>query len=186
MKRGEPRALKALSDILRSGGIAILPCDTIYGFVGKAPDTDARIREAKGRGETKPFLRLAPSVEEAATYSAEPLDPTLAALWPGKVSIILKDGSGQTTAVRVPDDPFLIEAIRLSGCHVFSTSVNVSGQAPLWKIAEIEATFGAAVDLIIDGGDLPGGQASTILDATKRPYTVVRQGALVIPPELLA
>ena len=47
----DPKLLDALVEVLESGGIVIMPCDTIYGFVGVAPDTEGKIRELKGRQE---------------------------------------------------------------------------------------------------------------------------------------
>ena len=50
-----PGAIQRAVGVLSSYGVAILPCDTIYGIVGVAPETEGRIRSIKGRGEDKPF-----------------------------------------------------------------------------------------------------------------------------------
>jgi tRNA A37 threonylcarbamoyladenosine synthetase subunit TsaC/SUA5/YrdC len=41
------------------------------------------------------------------------------------------------------------------------------------------------VDLVVDAGDLPGRLPSTIVDLSQRPFRVLRQGALSVPPEAL-
>ena len=54
----DQRAVAMLTEHLRERKLAIIPCDTIYGIVGIAPDTESQIREVKGREETKPFIQL--------------------------------------------------------------------------------------------------------------------------------
>lgn len=177
----DPQLTEKVSRILARGGIVIMPCDTIYGFVGKFPDADGRIRSVKGRGETKPFLVL--STEELLTnltYQQIPGD--LKKYWPGPLTMILKGKSaGETVAVRVPKDPVLLRLIEAAGSPIFSTSVNRSGESPLNRIAEIIDEFEGEVDLVVDGGDIVGGSPSTIVDATSRPFRILRRGSLDLP-----
>ncbi len=42
------------------------------------------------------------------------------------------------------------------------------------------------VDAIYDAGDQPPGPPSTLLDITRRPFVVLRQGAVRLPPEDLS
>ena len=64
----DPNLLDNLVQALGSGGVVIMPCDTIYGLVGVVPDTEGRIRELKGRQE-KSFLRLIPDLGWLPRYS---------------------------------------------------------------------------------------------------------------------
>ncbi len=177
-----PEALPRLRELLGGLGVAVVPCDTIYGLVGIAPDTEARIRAIKGRGEDKPFLQLVAGSDWASRI-ASPVPPRLAAYWPGPLTLILSARAGGTVALRVPDSEFLRDLIGSIGRPLYSTSVNRAGQAPLWRIREIVESFEGAVDLVLDAGDLPGASPSTLIDATARPFRVVRQGALVVPPQ---
>ncbi len=174
-----------LADRLRRGEVVIMPCDTIYGFVGLVPGADPVIRSLKGRGETKPFLQLADGPALVARYTAGPVPEDLAALWPGPVTAVLENASGGTTAWRVPEDPILRELVTMAGGPLYSTSVNRSGRPPLWRIADIRDEFGRDVPCIVDGGDLPGRLPSTVVDVTVRPWKILRQGAGTIPAELL-
>jgi L-threonylcarbamoyladenylate synthase len=178
-----PEAFGLLRDGLSAGGIAIIPCDTIYGLVGKVPDTEARIRAVKGRGEDKPFLQLVAGSDWAARLAAVPVPPALEKYWPGPLTVILPGIGGGTVALRVPDSPFLRDLLRAVKSPLYSTSVNRAGQPPLWRIAEIVAGFEARVDIVMDAGDLPEGVASTIVDATGSPLRIVRPGALTLPAE---
>jgi L-threonylcarbamoyladenylate synthase len=183
-KKYDPDAEKTVLSVLRSGGIVILPCDTIYGIVGRCSDTEERIRAIKGRGD-KPFIRLIPSVKAVSYYTDYLPSKVILSLWPGPLTLIVAHKSGGTVALRVPDDPFLIAVLEKLSAHLFSTSVNITGEAALWKIEEIIETFGGRVDLILDDGDLPGKKPSTVLDVSGKSYRILRQGACIIPPELL-
>ncbi len=180
----EPGLAPRLAELLSGGGVAIMPCDTIYGIVGPAPGSEARLRELKGRGE-KSFLQLIAGRQWLARFGDLDLPESLAAYWPGPLTLIFPVGQG-SVALRVPADPQLRALLERLDRPLYSTSVNRSGQPALWRIAEILEQFEAAVDLVVDAGDLPGRLPSTIVDLSRRPFRVLRQGALSIPPEALA
>ncbi len=184
LRRGDTGLRSQVFAVLDGGGVAIFPCDTIYGFVGTVPATESRIRQIKGRGETNPFLMLVGTADQAVELSNGPLDERVVSLWPGPLTVVMRAAEG-TVAVRLPDDPFLIEMIRSLGSPVYSTSVNRSGFPPMWRIRDIVAEFENEVDLIVDAGDYPEGAPSTILDITQRPYRILRQGAFEVPAALL-
>ncbi len=93
----------------------------------------------------------------------------------------MKDGG--TLALRVPAEAWLRELIAGLGRPLISTSVNRAGKPALWRAADIIAEFESAVDLVLDGGDLPDAEPSTIVDASSRPCRILRQGAFRVPPE---
>ena len=177
-------AVSNSADIIRDGGLVITPCDTIYGIIGIAPDAEQAIREAKGRGEEKPFITLLSSPQKAAEYSVNVIPPEILGLWPGPLTLILRGMRDGTAGFRVPEDDFLIAILSLTG-PLYSTSVNYSGEAPLWRINDIIDMFESRVDLIIDDGDLPGKAPSTVLDITSKPFRILRQGAHHLPPGVI-
>lgn len=183
-KKNNPEAESLVLSALLKGGIVILPCDTIYGIIGRCSDTEEKIRLCKGR-EQKPFIRLIPDVEAVSSYTDQFPAQQILSLWPGPLTMVVAERGGGTVALRVPDDPFLTSILNNLPEHLFSTSVNMTGERILWKIEEIVETFGEKVDLILDDGDLPGKKPSTVLDVTDKPYKILRQGACLIPPELL-
>jgi L-threonylcarbamoyladenylate synthase len=179
----EPGLAARLADLLAGGGVAIMPCDTIYGIVGPAPGSEARLRELKGRGE-KSFLQLIAGPEWLARFGELRLPESLASYWPGPLTLICPAGEG-SVALRVPADPGLRSLLERLDRPLYSTSVNRSGQPSLWRIAEILEQFEASVDLVVDAGDLPGRLPSTIVDVSQRPFRILRQGALELPPDAL-
>ena len=182
VKADSPDAFPALVRALAAGGVAIAPGDTMYGLVGIAPETGELIREIKGRGKDKPFLRLLPDPTWVRKFS--PIDPPLRLLkyWPGPLTLVFPALEGGTVALRVPDSRFLKELLAAVGSPLYSTSVNRAGEAPLRTVEEMQGVFGDAVDLIYDAGDLPPGLPSTLVDVTSRPCKVLRPGAIQIPP----
>ena len=178
-----PAGLSELTALLARGGVAIVPCDTIYGIVGVDPGAEARIRAAKGRDEGKPFLRLVADASWIRDLTGREAPDRLARHWPGPLTLVLPAGAGATLAVRVPAAAWLRKLIADLGKPLLSTSVNRAGMAPLWRAADIVAEFESEVDLVLDGGDLADAEPSTIVDGTSRPYRILRQGAFRVPPE---
>jgi L-threonylcarbamoyladenylate synthase len=181
----DPNLLDNLVQALGSGGVVIMPCDTIYGLVGVVPDTEGRIRELKGRQE-KSFLRLIPDLGWLPRYSDGGLPEELKAYWPGALTIIFPAKKAGTVALRIPDNPLLLRVMSVLERPLFSTSVNSSGQPALWRIDDILSAFESRVDLIVAAGDRPQGVPSTIVDITQKPYRLLRQGAVSLPEDITA
>ena len=180
---GDSGLTDSLSSCLVNRGIAIAPCDTIYGILGITPDTGNRIRDIKGRGEQKPFITLHASLNAIIDLSIDEIPAAVLDLLPGPLTLIVKTSAGKE-GVRVPADDFLLNVLDRTG-PLYSTSVNLSGSPSLWRIRDIIRTFEGKVDMIFDGGDLENKTPSTILDITDKPFTLVRQGALTLSDEVL-
>jgi len=177
-----------IARVIREGGVAVLPTDTLYGFTARFDDAAAveRVVAAKGREEQSPFLLL---VSETASLHrlARELPPAavLDRLWPGPVTVLCAGraeigrrflGERDTIAVRRPSAPLLVQLLQAIAVPVLSTSVNRAGQPPLTDPARIAAEFGPAIDLLADGGPRSGAP-SAIVDLTRRPPVLVRAGA---------
>lgn len=175
---------KTLISILKRGGICILPCDTIYGFIGIGPNAEEKIRAIKNNSGEKKYLRLIKPGQEIYNYICKQIDESLLHLWPGPLTLIVKDQEGEKIGLRVPDDEFLFTVLDKIGEPLISTSVNRSGEEPMIRIKEIIQRFEQLVDVIVDDGDLTVSIPSTVLDVTHKPYKVIRQGAFSIPKEM--
>ena len=174
-----------LLDVLKRGGVAVMACDTIYGFVGRVPDTEEAIREIKGREETKPFLQLISEADDLdALGLIRPKDDILK-LWPGPFTFVFSGKTGGTVACRVPEDDRLRNLVKDVGAPLYSTSVNRAGHDPLNDPASIEAEFGDEVDLIEDSGLYTGRGPSTVVDVTSHPFRILRQGVGIVPRKYL-
>lgn len=182
--RRSEQSFRIIAEILESGGVAVMACDTIYGFVGKVPESENTIRDIKGREETKPFLQLIADSRQLAGLGFEIPPKEFSGLWPGPFTYVLKGFGDNTVAFRVPEDENLRALISLVGTPLYSTSVNRAGHPPMDNPDTIEAEFGNELPLIEDAG-LFSGQPSTVVNLSERPFRILRQGAGIVPPDFL-
>ena len=173
-----PEYAEEVGQRLSIGQVGILPCDTIYGLSAKVGEEWAgRLYEIKKRPQSKSFITL--MTKEQLLESSLIVPEDLLERWPAPLTAILMDSDGSTHAVRVPSDSFLQLVLPYSG-PIYSTSVNFSGEKSLLAFDEIYPVFSSLVDFIIDSPETKGGMASTLIDATVKPYRIIRQGSYVI------
>lgn len=167
-------------DALKKGKVLILPTDTIYGFSGIVPDTEAKILKVKNRPSEKKMIQLIAKPADIYRYTDQVIPNAFFDKWPAALTLIVKskDGSG-TTAFRCPGYQWLRDVIEAVGKPLFSSSVNISGAANLSTVSEIACTFERKVSFIVDAGDLPGA-ASTVVDLTLDEPMILRRGSVAI------
>jgi len=173
---GEPSedVLDEIADVLRAGGVALLPTDTIYGLHAVTRDARAvaRIRSMKERGDAKPFVIIASSVEQLEELGARIPEP-LRHIWPAPLTAILALGE-TTIAARVPDLPWLRALLDRTG-PLISTSANRSGEPPITSPEMLAGDLLDSIDALLDAGPQKG-QPSTIVDFTGDEPRIVREG----------
>jgi tRNA threonylcarbamoyl adenosine modification protein (Sua5/YciO/YrdC/YwlC family) len=172
--------------ILRDGGLVAFPTDTVYGVgcTTSQPDAIAAIFDLKHR----PVDRLIPIlVSDLAEVSADGWNvddraPALAdAFWPGALTLVLpaRDAEG-SQAFRAPDHPVALSLIRDAG-PLYVTSANVSDEPETLDADDVLIAFATQADelaAVVDGGRVPGGVASTVLDLTTTPARILRMGPI--------
>ena len=175
-------AIGAIADILRRGGIALLPTDTIYGLHALATNDAAvtRIAQLKGRGDEKPFVVIAATADQLRAFGAE-IPKALDELWPARLTAVVRRGDG-TVAARVPDLAWLRHLLEITGPLV-STSVNRSGDPPISSIDEVAKELAAGIDAALDAGRQEG-KPSTIVDFTGEAPRILREGDTVFAQNL--
>jgi L-threonylcarbamoyladenylate synthase len=174
-----------------SGGLIVLPTDTVYGLGADAfsPDAVSRLLAAKGRGRNMPPPVLVGSVR-AATALAESLgafgQDLIDEFWPGPLTLVLRASSTLTwdlgdtngsVAIRMPLHPIALELLRRTGPLAVS-SANKTGTPTGPAAADAEAQLGDAVDVYLDGGPCTENIPSTIVDLTGSMPRVLRNGAI--------
>ena len=167
----------------KAGEVGIIPSDTIYGISSMVTDEAMeRIYEIKERPQSKKLIVLS---DKASLESLGLIVPdSIMALWPSPLTVILPRKEGETLAVRVPDDKYLSTLLSETG-PLFSTSVNISGKPSLETFEEIYPVFSDRVDFIVRKENIVKGESSTLLDATKKPCRIIRQGAYKVPECIL-
>ncbi|MFW5856582.1 MAG: L-threonylcarbamoyladenylate synthase [Planctomycetota bacterium] len=185
------RAAKALQD----GGVVVLPTETVYGIAACAdrPDAIARLRRLKGRADTKPFQLLVGSVEEAQDYAAAPgrvAGKLMRCFWPGPLTLVLPAAASAdplltdaqatppTVGLRLPDHAETRAILRESGCTLVAASANPEGEPSACNAKDALRYFDGKVDLVLDGGPVTGGMASTVLAVRDERLELLRAGAI--------
>lgn len=183
LSKSDPQSSEQVVKALKNNQVVIIPTDTVYGFSGVVPETDAVIRKIKGRAETKPFIQLIASPEDITKYTDQEIPADLLSKWPGALTIIVRNKSGmmqETTAYRCPGDEWLRRIIAEAGCPVYSTSVNRSGSPVLDEPDAIEAEFGSEAAVFIDDGEKKGALPSTLVSVLDGNVKVLRQGTVTV------
>jgi len=180
--------------ILRAGGIAAYPTDTVYGLGASAslPRAIERIYEVKERPPNMALPLLLSDVSQI-TGVAESV-PEIAwslihAFLPGALTLVLQksssvsdiiSGGGTTVAIRIPAHPVPVALVEGLGAPIVGTSANLSGKPSPLTAGEVHSQLGSKVDFIIDGGRCPGGKESTVVDVTGETPVVLREGAITL------
>jgi L-threonylcarbamoyladenylate synthase len=181
-------ALERAAEVLRAGGVAAFPTDTVYGIGAMAFNTEAvkRLYEIKERpveksipvliGDESDAMKVATAMTPMAQILAE-------AFWPGGLTIVLPKcpdvpdvvAAGRTIGVRIPNHEPVRALLRLTG-PLAVTSANRSGGKESLTAQEVLAALGGRIDLLLDGGACPGGVPSTVVECAQDRLIILRQG----------
>lgn len=176
---------------LAVGGLVVLPTDTVYGIAADAfqPEAVQALLDAKGRGRDMPppvLIGDVRTMDGLADDIPDAVRELVTQHWPGPLTIILKaqpslqwdlGETRGTVALRMPDHELTLAVLRRTGPLAVS-SANTSGSPAATTAAEAASMLGGSVRVYLDGGDSPGGVASTIVDATGSELRIVREGGL--------
>ncbi len=159
--------------------LVVMPTDTVYGIgcdAFSAKGVEALLA-AKGRGPQSPppvliantntLQALADNIPEVAMRLAE-------TFWPGALTMILKaqpsldwnlGETKGTVALRMPDHKIALALLEEVGPMAVS-SANLTGEPAAITCSQAADYLGDSVQVYLDGGTSPKGQASTIIDLT--------------------
>ena len=173
--------VKEAARIISRGGIAAIPTETVYGLAGNEAGRE-KLYNLKGRAKDKPFTFAVADNDTVIDSYFSPLPPFAHRMinrwWPGPLTIIYYSTKDEKIGVRVPLHPVARSILREVNAPVYLPSANLSGGQETHSAAEVEAVFDGDIDLIVDGGSVSYGKASTIVDLTRSPFLVVRHGAV--------
>jgi L-threonylcarbamoyladenylate synthase len=188
----EEAVVREAAEVLRRGGLVVLPTETVYGLGARALDESAvaRVFAAKGRPANHPLIAHVAGRAQAAELAAawpEEAETCARAFWPGPLTLVVHRrasvpsavaGGGDSIAVRAPSHPVARAVIEALGEPVAAPSANrYQGLSPT-RAAHAVKELGDSVDLVLDAGACDAGIESTVLDVRCRPARVLRPGAV--------
>lgn len=179
-------AQPSVAAVVASGGLAIIPTDTVYGLCCDPCNAVAveRVSRLKGRPAGKPSALAFSSLEEALGALPELGERTrtaLRALLPGPLTLLVPNparrfplAGGELLGVRVIDLALGFDR------PVLLTSANIAGGPDPRTMAQVPAQIRAGAEVAVDRGELLG-TPSTVVDLgaleTRGRWRIVRQGA---------
>lgn len=175
--------------VIEAHGIVALPTETFYGLAVSAFDAAAvrRVFELKGRSGEKALPCIVADPEQLSRLAISiprPVPPLARRFWPGPLTIVVPARTSVaaaspagTVAVRVSGLP-LARRLAAAAGPITATSANRSGAPAPTRAEAVQESFAGGLDLLLDGGETPGGAPSTIVDATGRDIVLVREGAI--------
>lgn len=177
-------------DILKNGGVGVIPTDTVYGIACNPFSKDAlcKLYKLKGRDENKPPVIIISEISDLIKFRAivsKQHFKFIGKYWPGKVTVIFEISKefdyldkGKGLAVRFPGDKKVVEFLKQTG-PLATSSANLQGTPLALNITEARKYFGDNVDFYEDWGDLDS-TPSTLVDLRGGEIKVLRQGGVEI------
>jgi len=194
----QSRGIEQIRDALRAGAVMLYPTDTVYAIGCDLNSKSAveRVRQIKQLSNEKPLTFLCPSLSNVATYAvvSDPAYRLIKRLIPGPYTFLLpatklvprlvQSPKRKTTGIRVPKHTVCLALLEALGNPIISTSAYiphiettsdaaVDGDTSLYELFD---ELDNLVDAIVDTGEEPTSQVSTILDLTGEEPIMTRKG----------
>lgn len=186
--------IKQAAEILNSGGLVVVPTETVYGLAADTYNVGAvrNIFKAKGRPQDNPLIvhicdlemlnDLCCNIPEAAYKLAEKY-------WPGPLTMVLPKSEKvpseisaglSTVAVRFPENPVARAIIAEAKTPLAAPSANLSGSPSPTTAEHCIKDLEGRVDAIVLSGDSEVGLESTVISLCENPPRLLRPGAVTV------
>ncbi|MEW6686558.1 MAG: L-threonylcarbamoyladenylate synthase [Candidatus Edwardsbacteria bacterium] len=187
----EAEIIAHTAKVLKSGGIVVIPTDTVYGLACDAYNqkTIKRIFKIKKRAPQKSLILFCKREEISSLTSEIPLSAQklMERFFPGPLTIILKASpvlprwlvsKNGTVGIRLPQQSFVLTLLEKFHSPLATTSANLSGRGEPKSIEEVITNFWGKVELILDAGSSQKTSPSTVIDLTREPAVILRKGEI--------
>ena len=184
----EPRKIRRAVEALQDGGVIAYPTDTVYGLGCDLMNKHAveRLYSIKGMERSHPLAFVCPDLSDIARYAIvdNQVYRVLRRFLPGPYTFILQATRDvpkmvqmrrKNVGIRVPGCEATRALARELGRPIISTTAARPGEEPIVAPHEIDASF-RGLAMVLDGG-AGGNVPTTVIDLTKAPPEIVREGA---------
>ncbi|EHC18653.1 L-threonylcarbamoyladenylate synthase [Fischerella thermalis] len=197
----QPRRIEEIKTALSDGAVMLYPTDTVYaiGCDLNAKSAVERVRKIKQLANDKPLTFLCSSLSNVATYAnvSDTAYRIMKHLIPGPYTFLLpatklvprlvQSPKRKTTGIRVPNHKVCLELLSALGNPIISTSAHLPPdetnngilgveEEQILSRVELFDRLEGLVDVIVDTGEEPSYEVSTILDLTGEEPMMIRQG----------
>ena len=180
---------KIVEDLLK-GEVVGFPTETVYGLaiVYNSKEAFDKIYQIKQRSITKPISAMVANKEVLKNIAVvdKRASQVVDNLMPGSITVILpaKDNllehvtfNLNTIGVRIPTNETALRILSEINIPLLVTSANISNEPSLLKAKDVYSKFNGKIASLIDE-DAINGVASTVVDLTKKPIRILREGPI--------
>ena len=185
----EPWRLARAAQVLRGGGVVVMPTDTVYGMTCGITHHEAirRIYKLKDMDPKKPLSILVGDMSMVGRYArgvSTPAFRLLKRVLPGPYTFIFEATpevpkimlrKRRTVGIRMPDNPIALALLAEMGEPLLSSSIRGPEQDFVNDPEELDASLGKGVEMVIDGGILLP-VPSTVVDLSGPEPVLLREG----------
>lgn len=188
-----PEVVNATANLLREGGVAVFPTETVYGIGARASQMlpgAHELFEIKMRDSRKAIPWLVEDISALDTYGRDVPEyayKLAEKFWPGALTIIVAASDAvpedfraydNTIALRAPDSQLVMSLIKAIGDPLITSSANTHTLPAPGRFEDIEERILNAADIALDGGDTRLGASSTVVSCIGPKPLVWRDSAL--------
>ena len=191
MKRYKQTEINELSEILKNDGVISVPTDTVYGVCARMNSKKAHdnLMQVKKRPIEKTLPIMCADKEQIKSIAIvdEKAEKIIQEFMPGPITLILNkkddiptyvNNGRKTIAVRMASSKVLKELIQKTGCPLFMSSANQSGEPTCANLDEIEKSCPTLNGMM--EGNVSFNISSTIVDCTLDNIRILRNGPISI------
>lgn len=191
-----PENIIKTAEILKKGGLAAIPTETVYGLAADALNGEAvaKIFAAKGRPMDNPLIVHVAEFEDIERFALVREIPEAAkklakVFWPGPLTIIMKKGyvipdevsAGlDTVAIRLPSHPSARAIIKAADTPLAAPSANLSGSPSPTTAQHVMSDMDGKIDAVFDGGACGVGVESTVITLAEDTPRLLRPGRVTL------
>ena len=185
--------VKEAVKVISEGGLIVYPTETCYGVGVDATNPNAveKLFKYKARREGKPISIAVSDIDMANKYVD--INDIARSIYenylPGPITVVSKglnkvangvQSEYGTLGVRMPDFSLILDLVRTYGKPITATSANMSYRPRPYSIKQLLKDLPdkqeTLIDLIIDAGELPYSEPSTVVDTTMNSLNIMREG----------
>ena len=191
-----PADLRVFERCIAVGGVALFPADTVYGLATEPDSREGveRLFRLKGSVPGRPaavmFFRLELALAALPELGGR-VRGAVERLLPGGLTLLLPNPAGRyplacggepgRIGLRVPRLDSDLGPLAGVSWPVLQSSANPTGEADPRRVADVDGGIRRGVDMVLDGGELPG-TPSTVVDLSAYEdggeWRVLREGAV--------
>lgn len=186
----QPRAIRQVVDVVRSGGLIVYPTDSCFALGCRLDNKEGidRIREIRQLDSGHHFTLVCRDFAQLGQFVqiSNALFRSIKAATPGGYTFILPatkevprrllHPKKKTVGVRIPDHVVTQALLAELGEPLLSSTLLLPGEAdPMTQGWEIKETLDTAVDAVLDSGEC-GTVPTTVVDLSQGEAEILRRG----------